>query len=189
MLRRVLFEQRRFLTLLAIALAANVVVYAALVYPLANRVADASERSAAAESERRSATRELAAARAVATGKDRAEAELETFYEQVLPADASSANRSTYLTLAQLARKTNLRITRRQAAPHERRDSRLEQLAIQLSLEGSYEDIRRFIYELESAPAFVVIDEMAIARAAAEGEGLVLSLSLSTYYRASDDAS
>lgn len=190
MLRRVLIEQRRFLLPLAVLLAVNVIVYAAVVYPLDTRVADASRRSAEAQSALRSAQREFAAAQAVATGKERAESELKTFYQKVLPADVSAASRSTYLTLAQLARKTNLRITRRQAAPEALRESALDQLKIGITLEGTYEDIRRFIYELESTPAFVVIDQLAIAQGRDEGRPLVLSLGLSTYfYRAADDAS
>lgn len=189
MFRRVLTEQRRFVVPLAIVLAANVAVYALLVYPLAGRVADASSRAAAAESARRVAERELKGAQAVATGKDRAETELKTFYQQVLPADLSAANRSTYLTLAQLARKTNLRIVRRTGSQDVRSDSILGRWTVDVTLEGSYEDIRRFIYELEASPAFVVIDQLTIVQGRDENQPLVLSLAVSTYYRSTDNAS
>lgn len=189
MLRRVLTEQRRFLLLLAIVLAANLVVYAALVYPLGARVADASRRSAAAEAAQRTAQRELAAAEAVAAGQKQAESELKTFYQDVLPADTGAASRATYLTVAQLARKCNLEVTRHQAAPEHLRQSALDHLKIDVTLQGTYEDIRRFVYELETTPAFVVIDDVAIAQGRDQARPLVLSLGLSTYYRSADHAS
>lgn len=190
MLRRILNEQRRFLVPLAIVFALNVVVYAAVVHPLENRVGDASRRAAAADASRRAAQQELNAARSVATGKERAEAELKTFYQQVLPADLSAANRATYLTVAQLARKTNLQIIRREGAREDRRDETLGRWQVRVALLGAYEDIRRFIYELETTPTFVVIDQMAIGQGQDASKPLELSLSLSTYYyRAADNAS
>lgn len=187
LLRRVLTEQRRFLLPLAIVLLVNVAVYAALVYPLATRVADASQRAARAEADRRAAQSELAHAEAVAQGKDRAEAELQAFYERVLPADLSAANRTSYLTIAQIARKANLRIVRRQFDAVRTAESRLARWRIDVTLEGTYEDIRRFIYDIETTSTFVVIDEMALGSGRDESAPLVLSLALSTYYRASDD--
>lgn len=189
-MRRVITEHRRYLVPIALVLLANLVVYAGVVYPLAGRVADASRRAAAADAARRVAQRELQAAQAVVTGKDRAQAELKTFYQQVLPANLGAASGTTYLSLAQLARKTNLRILRRVGSEeNNRRDSSLGQWKIDMTLEGSYEDIRRFIYELETAPTFVVIDQMGISHGRDENRPLVLSLSLSTYYRALDNAS
>jgi Tfp pilus assembly protein PilO len=188
-LRRVLTEHRRYLVPLAVVLAINVGVYAFVVYPLAARVADASNRAAAARSALQTARREFAAAQAVATGKERAEAELKTFYQQVLPAGVSAANRATYLPLNQLARKNNLQVTRLQTRQNKIRDSVLGQLEISLALEGSYEDIRRFIYDVETSPAFVVIDSLEIDQGREAGRPLVLQLGLSTYFRAADHAS
>ncbi|RPJ71988.1 MAG: hypothetical protein EHM24_10590 [Acidobacteria bacterium] len=186
MLRRVLLEQRRPVTLLAIALVANVGVYAGLVYPLRARVAAADTRAARAEEARRSAQREFNAVRAVSAGKEQAEAELRTFYEKVLPANLSAANRATYVSVAQLARECNLRYVRRGAGEVEARgDGQLNQWKIGIVLEGDYANMRQFIHRLENAPYFVVIDELSIEQGRAAGDTLVLSLSLSTYYRAS----
>jgi hypothetical protein len=41
--------------------------------------------------------------------------------------------------------------------------------------------VRRFIYELESAPEFVIIDGVTLAQGDS-GKPLTLSLELSTYY-------
>ena len=49
-------------------------------------------------------------------------------------------------------------------------------------LQGDYESLRQFIYELESAPEFVIIDDVTLAQSDAD-KPLTLSLELSTYYR------
>jgi len=185
-LRRVLLEQRKPVTLLAIVLLANVGVYAGLVYPLRARVEAADSRAARAEDGRRAAQREFSAVRAVSVGKEQAEAELRTFYEKVLPADLSAANRATYVSVAQLARECNLRYVRRGAGTVEARQERqLDQWRIGIVLEGDYADVRQFIHRIENAPYFVVIDELSIEQGRTSGDALVLSLSLSTYYRTS----
>ena len=189
MLRRVLKEQRRYLVPLAVVLAVNIGVLAAVVYPLDARVADASSRAAAAETARRRAQQEFAAAQAVATGKVRAESELKTFYGQVLPVSLSAANRATYLPIAQSVRKNNLRMARWASQPATIRESDLEKLEITFTVEGGYEDIRRFIYDVETAPAFVVIDSLEIEQGRDAGKPVVLQLGLSTYFRVGDHAS
>ena len=54
---------------------------------------------------------------------------------------------------------------------------------MQCSLEGDWDDIRQLIYEIETGPDFIVIDNVALS----EGEGanapLALALEISTYYR------
>lgn len=63
------------------------------------------------------------------------------------------------------------------------RDSTLQRLRVQVSLEGDWDDIRQLIYEIETGPDFIVIDNVALS----EGEGgtapLALELEISTYYR------
>jgi hypothetical protein len=49
-------------------------------------------------------------------------------------------------------------------------------------LEGDYEHLRRFIYELETSPAFVIIDDVTLAQNDPE-KPLTLTLELSAYYR------
>ena len=135
------------------------------------------------------AQQDLNAAQAVATGKSRAESELKSFYGEVLPASVSAANRATYLPIAQLIRKNNLQRTRAQSHVVSIRESTLEKLEIQLTIEGSYEDLRRFIYDLETAPFFVVIDSMEIEQGRETGKPVILQLGLATYYRAASHGS
>ncbi|MBP1634291.1 MAG: hypothetical protein H6Q10_865 [Acidobacteria bacterium] len=185
MLQRVLREQRRPLLVLAIALAVNLALYGLVVRPMSRRVAAADARAASAEQSRRAAAAEFAAARELAAGKAQAEVELTTFYEKVLPGDLSAAQRATYVSLARLARDAGLHLARRVARTEHVRGASLDRLEISIVLEGDYQDIRQFIHRVETAPSFVVIDDLAIEQGATAGNaGLRLSLKLSTYYRA-----
>ena len=53
-------------------------------------------------------------------------------------------------------------------------------------LSGAYRDIRRFIHALETAPEFVVIEEIVLSQGDETEAGEVLSMVLSTYYRDDD---
>jgi Tfp pilus assembly protein PilO len=181
--RRVIVEKRRVLWPLAVAVLVNVVAYAAVVYPLKTRVASGQTRAADADRDLRAAERGLQAARATAQGKQRAEADLQTFYGRVLPGDVASARRVVYVRLAQLARESSLKLER-QTADEERdsKESRLQRLRLSLVLEGSYENIRRFVHAIEIAPEFVIIDNAALALRNEPNAPLVLTLAVSTYF-------
>lgn len=182
LVRRVVTEHRRLIIPLSITLVVNALVYALLVYPLSQRVANVAERDQAAEQALASARREHTQASGTLTGKARASAELATFYNDVLPQDLPGARRLTSPRLAQLARQSNLDYQRASAEPIVERGSTLTRLKIGLLLSGSYADMRGFIYQLETAPEFVVIDNVELAEGA-EGGSLVVTLELSTYYR------
>lgn len=180
--RRVLAEHRRIIFPLAGLLIVNVLVYAVGVYPLAQRVANIEERDRAAEQGLARARREHDAARGALTGKERATVELGTFYKDVLPADLAGARRLTYLRLAQLARQTGLKLKTSTMDPRSEKASTLERLQISIALEGSYDAVRAFLYQLDTAPEFVVIDDVSLADQAGDRNALQLSMQLSTYY-------
>jgi Tfp pilus assembly protein PilO len=182
LLRRIAGEHRRVLIPLSIALLVNAVVYGVVVYPLAQRVANVEQRDQAAEQALAAARREHAQAAGALTGKARASAELATFYSDVLPQGLTGARRLTYLRLAQLARESDLEFQSSRFTPTDPRDSTLRQLNIEMVLSGNWPDIRTFIYQLETAPEFVVIDNVELAEGA-DGGSLVVTLALSTYYR------
>ncbi len=48
---------------------------------------------------------------------------------------------------------------------------------------GSYGEIRRFIHALETAPEFVVVDNVQLAEGRDSGDGVQLTLAMSTFYR------
>ena len=49
-------------------------------------------------------------------------------------------------------------------------------------LQGDYKDIRSFIYQLESAPEFVIIDSVTLIEGT-NNEPQQVTLELSTYYK------
>ncbi len=183
LLRRATAEHRRLVIGLGVMLVLNVLAYALLVYPLSQRVANIEQRDRAAELALAQARMEHADANGTLTGKARASAELATFYRDVLPQDLAGARRLTYLRLARLARESNLQQERSTYEPVVDRESTLTRLQIQMVLSGTYAEMRDFIYQIETAPEFVVIDNVLLAEGS-EGTGsLVVTLDLSTYYR------
>jgi Tfp pilus assembly protein PilO len=188
-LGRILRERRRVVVPLAAAAVLNLAVYALVVYPMSLRLAGAERRAEAARRQQVAATREFDAARAMLTSKDRADRELRAFYTDVLPPDLAGARRITYARLAQLARDANLRYDRRRYEPDTSYDGALRKLRITMVLEGEYEDVRQFIHELETAPEFVVIEDVALAEGVDSGAPLTLSLELATYFRGEADGS
>jgi Tfp pilus assembly protein PilO len=183
LLRRAVAEHRRLVIALAAAFVVNVLLYAFVVYPLGQQVANVEQRDQAAEQALALARTDHAQASGTLTGKARASAELATFYKNVLPQDLAGARRLTYLRLARLARESNLQYERASYDPTSERDSTLTRLQIQMVLSGSYADMRDFIYQLETAPEFVVIDNVQLAEGSDGSGSLVVTLDLSTYYR------
>jgi len=181
--KRILVEKRVWLIPLALGIVANIAVYALVVYPLGVKSAGAEDRAAAAIQSLQMAERDFASARGLVDGKARADQELSTFYDKVLPPDLSSARRLTYATLPLLARRTNVKFLDRklEIAPVNK-DSQLGLLKIETQWQGDYESLRRFIFELESAAAFVIIDDVTLAQVD-PARPLTLTLQLSTYYR------
>src|SRR5258705_2556464 len=145
-------------------------------------MANIEQRDRTAEAQLLAAQREHAQAAGTLTGKDRAAAELATFYKDVLPDDLAGARRLTHLRLAQLARESNLKFLRATFESVVTKESTLAQLKIEMVLSGSYANVRAFIHQLETAPEFVVIDNIELGQGA-DGGLLGVTLHLSTYYR------
>lgn len=183
LVRRVMQEHRRTVMVLAALLVANVLVYAFVVYPLGQRVANIQQRDRLAEAALNQARAEHAQATGTLTGKDRAATELTSFYKDVLPADLAGARRLTHLRLAQLARESNLRFDRSAFATSTEKGSTLQRLKIEMNLGGSYGDIRAFIHQLETAQDFIVIDNVQLTEDDANGGALAVNIELSTYFR------
>lgn len=182
--RRVLIEKRRLWLPLAIALGINALIYAVVVYPMSRRVASAAAQAERATRSQAAAQRAYNEAKDTVASKDRADKDLNTFYTSVLPTDHAGARDATYLKLDQLARQVNLKVDNRNSVPERDRDSRLEKLRTTMKLSGDYSDVRRFIYQLETTPEFVVIEDVALAQTEERNAPLVLTLAVATYYRA-----
>jgi hypothetical protein len=181
--KRVLYEKRLLVIPLALGAILNAVAYLAIVRPLGVKAAGVADRASAAVRAVITAERDYADAQALVTGKKRADEELSTFYDKVLPADQSAARRLTYMAVPSLARKRNVKfLDRRIDVEPEPGGSNVARLKIRVDLQGDYESLRQFIFELESAPDFVIIDDVTLLQADPT-KPLTLSLDLSTYYR------
>ena len=180
--RRVFAEKRALIIPLVVIAVANVFVYALVVYPLRLKSRGAADRAKNASLTLKAAEQDFAGARELVAGKSRAEEELVTFYGKVLPSDQLAALRLTYGPLPALARKANVKVVARRWNPEvPKPDARVGRLIVHVSLEGDYEAFRQFIYSLETAPEFVVVDDVTISFLDPT-KPLVFTLQLSTYY-------
>ena len=181
--KRVLSEKRALIVPLVLALLGNIAAYGLWVYPLGVKSAGAADRAAAAARSLQLAERELAGARELVTGKSRADQELTTFFEKVLAPSLPAARDLTYATLPSLAKKSNVRLLdRRFEIEKPEKNARLGLLKVHTSWQCDYESFRQFIYALESAPPFVIIDDVSLAQND-PSKPLMLVIELSTYYR------
>lgn len=187
LLRRILHEKRALVLPVAMALAANAAVYVAAVLPLEDSVERAAARAETVAAALGEAKGRHATAQATVDGKRRADEELKEFYRDVLPADWTTARRLAYTRLEQLARQFNLRPARTGTEPEAARESALAKLTVTMVVVGDYRDVREFIYQLESSPEFVVIDNVALAQSEEANAPLVLTIEVSTYYLAKGD--
>ena len=181
--RRVLAEHRDVAITLATLGAVNAIVLLLIVRPMATRVANIEDRDRLAEQTLRLARGEERAASGALTGKERAVAELGTFYTDVLPPNLAGARRLTHLRLAQVARESGLQFERFSFDPEPMKDSSLTRVKGELVLTGSYAEVRQFVHRVETAKDFVVVDDIGLAEGTAAGDDLVVTVKLSTYFR------
>jgi Tfp pilus assembly protein PilO len=182
--RRVFTEKRSLIVPLVIAVIANIALYIIVVYPLSQKVAGGEQAARASSTALDAAKRDYAAARATVAGKGQADEELRKFYGEVLPPDMSGARRITFLRMEQLARQCGLRLERETSDPKPERDSQLVKFTYTASLSGEYRNIRRFIHELETAPEFLVLENVELSQSETETRGLNVNVQIATYYRA-----
>ena len=183
-LRRVLREHRAWIWPLAVLLAVNAVALVAGVLPMSGSVRSADVRAAAATLDADAAAAELTAATTARDGRDTATRELSVFYRDVLPEDIAAARRLLQLRVAQLARTHQITFTRSVVAPENLKDSALARLQASIELVGRYDDVRDFLYELETADGFVVVDSIVLSEGDDTSAPLDFTLVVSTYYKA-----
>jgi Tfp pilus assembly protein PilO len=180
---RVLREHRAALLPVVLVLVANLIALVAVVLPLSQRVAGAEQRAEAAERQRAAAEADFKRAEALRDAKSRAMQDLDTFYRDVLPGNVGVARRMLHLKLRQQAEGHGVEFQGSGSTEDELTDSSLLRLTMSLRLAGNYDDIRGFIYDLETSPDFVVIDQLKLTEGTRGSEQLTVSLDVSTYYR------
>lgn len=180
---RVLSDQRHWLLPVGAILAINIVVLFAVVLPMRRSVEAGTEQANASAQALDAAIAELKDAEATRDGQVDASKDLDRFYGEVLPANFAAARRLTQLKLAQLARADEVRYRSGAATTESLRDSTLHRLRVECSLEGDWDDIRQLIYEIETGPDFMVIDNVSLTEGDSANAPLALRLEISTYYR------
>ncbi len=181
---RIFSERRAVVVPLALFLLANIGVLLGVVWPMQRAVNGADEA-------RYQATVSLTDARKLETewkakrnSKDRADLELRKFYSEILPTDFASARGVANFFLQRVASESKLVLRSGQWEPEPIKDSRLMRVSGTVTLLGDYANIRRFLYEVETAQEFVVIErvELSEANSTQNDNRLELTLAVATYY-------
>ena len=183
--RRIYVERRAVLLPLLLLLAANVAVLILGVLPLAQSVSNLENESMSAASELSRARLLDQQAKDAGASKQRADVELRKFYVDVLPANAIAA-RKLMAFLERSANASGLTFQRTQLEEASVKESRLERTSAKVTLVGDYAAIRKFLYAVETAPEFVIIERVALEQAAdtrsTSSGRLVVTLDVATYY-------
>jgi Tfp pilus assembly protein PilO len=185
--RRIYVERRGVALPLLLALVANVAVLVLVVAPLAKIVSSLEDEATNTTFVLRKAQLAERQAKDARASKDRADVELKKFYSSVLPADAIAARKLVALSfLDHAARDAGLTYQRSSADQADIKDSNLERVTAKVTLVGDYASIRKFLYAVETAEEFVVIERVAVSQAAdlhANTGALEVTLDVATYYR------
>ena len=183
LLRRIASDHRRLVMAVAVLLAVDGLLYAVALYPWSRKVVQAEADAAAAESRLVQMRTAWETATRTGASSTRAEERLEQFYTEVLPPDFAGARAILSPYLDRLARDSALVLERQSSVSDRERGSRLSRLRTTMVLAGRYEDVRRFIHVLETAPEFILVEDVVLGQGDESDDRLVLTLGVSTYYR------
>ena len=181
--RRVYADRRKVMLPLLVFLIVNLAVVGVVFY-LESDVD-------AAEAARQQAILDLGTAKKAETdakaqriSKERADVELRTFYSDVLPKNLASAVSVTNFWLGRIAAESRLAFRVGNYDHEQVRGSQLTKVTGEIKLTGEYADVRRFLYDVETAEEFVIIEKVELSQPnTVQGSSqLELSLSIATYY-------
>lgn len=185
-LQRAFAEKRRIILPLTIAIIASVILYVVVVFPLGRQVASAENEARVEHEQLNKARADYLSAKATVSGKQQADAALQKFYKDVLPANHAIARRLTYTKLSELAQQANLKLEHGANSIKHEKGSALSKLTTTWTLTGDYRNVRRFIYSLETAPEFIVLENVALISPGEQQNRLSVNLDIATYFRSSD---
>ena len=186
--KRIMAEKRRLIVPLALAIAANVLLYAVVVFPLGRQVVSAEAEASLQRDQLTRARQDALSAKATVKGKQEADVALQTFYKDTLPGDGAAARKLTFTRLAQLAKQANVQLEHGTNTQTHLKGSQLSKLTTSYTLTGAYRDVRKFIYSLETAPEFIVLENVTLTSEQGEERARALSmeLNIATYFRSGD---
>lgn len=186
---RIAADKRWLLIALALGIIVNVLLYVVVVFPLGRQVASAEGEAKLQREQLHAARQDYNSARATVTGKQQADAALQKFYKDVLPTDSSVARQLTFTRLSQLAKQANVQLESGVNSVEPQKGSTLSKLTTTYTLTGDYRNVRRFIYSLETAPEFIVLENIALTSPGEQQpRGLQVKLDIATYFRSKNVA-
>jgi Tfp pilus assembly protein PilO len=183
--RRLFAERRRALMPLVLVIIVNLAILLLAVLPLSRSVAGAEQAIQQATVDLANVKRLETQAREAAGSRARADQELSRFYSDILPKDLPTARRSTIRWIQEAARDAGVEFSSSRFDYEEVRDSRLSRAYSTVTLAGRYADVRRFLYAVETAQEFIVIEKVGLAQSDTAGGAatpLGVTLTVATYY-------
>jgi len=183
--QRIVTEKRHLILPLAIGIVVNVVLAVAVVLPLGRQVASREREERAARGQLVKARQDYNSAKATVTGEKQADSALQKFYKEVLPSDQSVAQRLTFTRLADLARQANVKLEHGTNAVTREKGSALSKLTTRYTLTRKYPDVRRFIYSLETASEFMILENIGLTSSSDQqtARAVAMNLEIATYFR------
>lgn len=181
--RRVFTEKRRYIYPLIAAVVVNIAMLIGVVAPLSKKVSSGEQQAQEARTVLAVAKKDHAAARATVSGKDAADGELKKFYSSVLPPDSSAARRLTNTKVDEIARSSGVTRNGSTSKPSHDRESELGKLTVTHSISGQYRDIRKFLYQLETLPDFLIVENVQLTQTQGNSGTLNVTVQVATYYR------
>lgn len=181
--RRVMAERKGLVWPLLIALAVNLGVLALGVFPLQASVAGDENRAIAVKMQLGEAQRMQRLANDTRASQVRADQELKQFYSEVLPASNAAARNLLYQELRNIALQNGLKFASSTLAVEQVENSSLRRMDSTVSLNGDYANIRRFLYDMETAEEFYIVDSVKLGPSSRRDSGaLEVLLGLTTYF-------
>jgi Tfp pilus assembly protein PilO len=191
LLRRVYQERRRVMLPLIALLIANAAALGLAVYPLSRHVSGLETAADNASTNLLRARLVETQAKDASASKVRADQELKKFYIDILPANDRAAQRVMSF-LQRAAAESGLQFDNTTLEYSEVRDSQLLRLSGKVVLSGEYQNIRKFLYHVETAEEFVIVERVGLTQAAdlrsANTGRLEIALEVATYYIATPAA-
>jgi hypothetical protein len=189
MWRRALAEKRRIIVPPVIGIFGVVSIYVAVVFPLGRQITATEREERTSRDELVKARQDYNNAKATVTGEQQADSTLKKFYHEVLPADKSVAQRLTFTRLTELAKQSNVQLEHGTNDVSREKGSSLSKLTTRYTLTGDYRDVRHFIYALETAPEFMVLENIGLTSASdQQARSVAMNLEIATYFRSGDAA-
>lgn len=185
LLRRIFLERRTVVLPLLVAFVVNVGVLLLVVLPLRQGVSGAETDAVNARLNLAGARAADKGARQAQAGKERADQEMKRFYAEILPRHFDAASNLLTFWPIKIANQSRVKwgSGTTQTKPLQE-PSNLVKVSTKATLTGEYADIRRFLYEIETAEEFVIIESVELSQSGSAQSSSILevSLEIATYY-------